>query len=117
MRRKSPVRWRAMALQEDEVKRLNELEALWNQRFIEQPKLPSSALLTGAVSMALAFGGVLFLLSAWMRSYAWIWFVLSGATGILNRLLAKNWYQNEVIPWDRDRRATHAELQALRAKQ
>jgi len=105
-----------MPLDANETQRLKELETLWNQRFIQQPKLPTSALLTGAISMALAFGGVLFALSAWMRGYAWIWFVLSAILGIINRLLAKDWYQNTVVPWDRDRRQTHAELQALRDK-
>lgn len=96
---------------------MQELEAHWKAHFAEQPKLPTSALLTGAISMALAFGGVLFVLSAWMRSYAWIWFVLSAAAGLANRLLAKNWFNNVVLPWDAERRKTLAELQELREKQ
>jgi hypothetical protein len=92
------------------------LERRWAERFEEQPKLPTSALLTGAVSMALAFGAVLFLLSKWMRGYAWIWIVLSIAAGIINRMLAARWYKEVVIPWDLDRRSTAQQIQELRAR-
>jgi len=93
--------------------RLADLQRIWNERFIQQPKLPTSALLTGAVSMALAFGFVLFMLSALMRRHAWIWLVLSLLFGGINRLLARQWYRKVVVPWDQDRRATAAEMEQL----
>lgn len=92
------------------------LEKLWQEKFVQQPRLPSEALLTGAVSMAMAFGGVLFLLSSAMRRYAWIWFALSITLGLVNRLLAQRWYWNVVVPWDRERRALAQELKTLREK-
>jgi hypothetical protein len=96
------------------VARLAQLENLWQQKFIQQPKLPTSALLTVAVSMALAFGGVLFALSASMRGYAWIWFILSALCGLLGRIFSKRWYNNVVIPWDAERRSTAQEIKSLR---
>jgi len=100
----------------DDASRLAALERRWKLEFEQQPKLPSGALLTGAVSMAAAFGFVLFLLSHWMRSYAWIWILLSLGFGAANRMLAARWYRDEVIPWDLDRRTTHQEIQELKAK-
>ena len=99
-----------------DAERLAALERRWKLEFEQQPKLPTQALLTGAVSMAMAFGAVLFLLSKWMRGYAWIWIVLSLAMGAINRVLAARWYRNEVIPWDLDRRKTHQEIMELRAR-
>ena len=96
--------------------RLTELERLWNEKFIQQPKLPTSALLTGSLSMAMACGFVLFVLSAWMRRYAWIWLVLSVAVGLLNRFLAHRWYTKVVLPWDTERRATSQEIKLLQQK-
>ncbi len=96
--------------------RLAALEHRWKLEFEQQPKLPTAALLTGAVSMAAAFGFVLFLLSHWMRGYAWIWILLSLGFGATNRMLAARWYRDEVIPWDLDRRTTHQEIQELKAK-
>jgi hypothetical protein len=100
----------------DDAARLAQLEQLWNEKFIQQPKLPSSALLTVAVSMAMAFGGVLFLLSAAMRQHAWIWFVLSAFLGVLGRIFSQRWYKNVVIPWDTERRATAKEIKELKEK-
>ncbi len=94
--------------------RLAELERIWRERFMQQPKLPTSALLTGAVAMALGFGAVLFLLSVTMRQHAWIWIGLSAALGILNRFLANRWYKKEVIPWGDERKALKAEIDVLR---
>lgn len=106
-----------MSLDAAEQKRLEELERQWTEKFVVgQPKLPTAALLTAAVSMALAFGGVLFALSLAMRPYAWVWFALSGLLGLTNRILAKRWYTRVVLPWDKERRAAIAELQALRKK-
>ena len=102
-----------MALNENDARRLEDLQQSWNERFIQQPKLPTSALLTGALSMALAFGCGLFLLSVRVRGYAWIWLVLSVLMGFLNRILARHWYRHVVIPWDSDRRSTAAEIKAL----
>lgn len=99
-----------------DAEQLAALERRWAEKFEEQPKLPTSALLTGAVSMALAFGAVLFLLSKWMRGYAWIWIVLSIAVGVINRLLAARWYKEVVIPWDLERRSTAQQIQELRAR-
>lgn len=93
-----------------------ELENLWNEKFIKQPKLPTSALLTGALSMALAFGCVLFILAVRVRQYAWVWLVLSVATGMLNRFLAGHWYRCVVVPWDIERKATAAEMKVLSGK-
>ena|GEM_PF-1785316 len=94
--------------------RLAELEKLWNEKFVQQPKLPTSALLTGALSMALAFGAVLFFLFKWVRGYAWIWVVLSVVAGLFNRKFAHDWYTHVVVPWDADRRATAAEIASLK---
>jgi hypothetical protein len=114
---REPVFSVRMSLDIESQKRLAELEGEWNAKFIVgQPKLPSEALLTGAVSMALAFGGVLFALSLSMRPYAWIWFALSGLCGLINRFLARRWYTRVVLPWDKARRTTIAEIQALRQK-
>ncbi len=106
-----------MSLDAESAKRLDELERQWKDKFIVgQPKLPTSALLTAAVSMALAFGGVLFALSLSMRPYAWIWFALSAFLGLINRFLARRWYTHVVLPWDKERRAAAEELKALREK-
>ena len=94
--------------------RLAELERIWRERFMKQPKLPTSALLTGAVAMALGFGAVLFLLSATMRQHAWIWICLSAACGVTNRILANRWYRKVVVPWSDERIAMKAEIDALR---
>ncbi len=98
-----------------DAQRLAELEQLWNQKFIEQPKLPTSALLTGAVSMAAGFGAVLFFLSP-LRAHTWFWVCLSLGFGAVNRVLAARWYRRVVIPWDAERRATAQELAVLREK-
>lgn len=87
---------------------------MWNEKFIQQPKLPTAALLTGALAMAMGFGLVLFMLSAWMRPHAWIWLVLGALAGVVNRLLARRWYKTVVVPWDQERRATRAEIESLR---
>jgi len=106
-----------MSLDAESQKRLDELERDWKPKFVvAQPKLPSEALLTGAVSMAMAFGGVLFALSLSMRPYAWVWFAMSGLMGLVNRFLARRWYKHVVLPWDKERRAVLAEIQTLRKK-
>ena len=97
-------------------RRLAELERLWAAEFARQPKLPTDALLTGAIAMALGFGAVLFYLSHWMRPYWWIWAVLAAGMGFLNRFLAARWYRDVVIPWDLKRRATAHEIQQIRAR-
>ena len=105
-----------MSLSDPERQRLAELERLWNEKFIQQPKLPTSALLTGAVSMAMACGAGLFLFSNWLRKYAWIWIVLSVLFGLTNRYFAWHWYNHVVIPWDTERKATYAEMTELRRR-
>jgi hypothetical protein len=103
-------------MNENESKRtLDEMERIWRARFVEQPKLPSSALLMGAVAMALGFGAVLFLLTAKLRPYAWIWIALSVAAGLLNRYYARRWYERDVLPWSEERKALKAEIEAARA--
>lgn len=94
--------------------RIEEIEKIWQERFVYQPKLPSSALLTGAVAMALGFGAVLFLLSAPVRRYAWIFVALSIAFGLTNRFFAHRWYTRTVVPWSAERRALKSELDLLR---
>lgn len=101
--------------------RLVELEALWRERFVEQPKLPSSALLTAACAMALGFGAVFFLIGAVLTRFAAVWltltaifFPLSMTCGVLNRILAHRWYKRTVIPWAEERQALKAEIDALR---
>ena len=96
--------------------RLAELERRWNTEFAQQPKLPTDALLTGALAMAFGFGAVLFLASRWVRPYWWIWAALALGTGLLNRFLAARWYRNVVIPWDLDRCAVAKEMQELKQK-
>jgi len=104
-------------MSQNESKRsLDELERIWRERFTAQPKLPSSALLIGAVAMALGFGAVLFLLTARLRPYAWLWIVLSVAAGLLNRYYARRWYEREVVPWSEERQALRAEIERAREK-
>lgn len=94
--------------------RIDEIEKIWRERFVYQPKLPSSALLTAAVAMALGFGAVLFFLSAPMRPYAWIFVALSITFGLTNRYFAHRWYTRTVLPWSAERQALKSELDALR---
>ena len=94
--------------------KLAELDVIWRERFMREPKLPSSALFTGAFAMAFGFGAVLFLLSAKMRPYAWIWIVLSAACGAANRFFASRWYRRDVVPWGDARKALKKEIDALR---
>jgi hypothetical protein len=96
--------------------RLSALEQHWRERFVAQPKLPTSALLTGAAAMAMGFGAVLFFLSEKMRPYAWIWVALSVSLGLINRLLANRWYKKTVLPWSEERRALKEEIDALRER-
>ncbi len=106
-----------MSLNPESAKRLEELERQWKDKFIVgQPKLPTTVLLMVAVSMALAFGGVLFALSLSMRPYAWAWFALSALLGLISRILSKRWFTRVVIPWDKERRAAATELKTLRER-
>lgn len=98
----------------DRQAQIDALEKIWLERFVYQPKLPSSALLTGAVAMALGFGAVLFLLAAPVRRYAWIFIALSIAFSIVNRVFAKRWYNRVVLPWSAERAAFKARIDALR---
>lgn len=98
----------------DNAERLRELEKQWNAEFIQQPKLPTWALLSGALSMALGFGGVLFSLFVQYRRFAWIWFVLSAIVGFMGWRIAAGWYRDVVIPWDERRRKTAEEIKALK---
>jgi hypothetical protein len=100
----------------NDAERLKELEKQWQAEFIQQPKLPTFALLSGAVSMALGFGGVLFVLFVQYRHLAWIFFVSSLIVGILGWRIASNWYRNEVIPWDARRRETAVQIQQLKER-
>lgn len=102
--------------------RLRELEADWQARFRLQPKLPTSALLTGAMAMACGFGAVMFLMFAtavsfqrWVPQLA-IFTVLALALGGLNRYFAWRWFQ-QVKLWSAEREIVSKELEALRAAQ
>ena len=97
-----------------DTERLKELEKQWQAEFIQAPKLPTWALLSGAVSMALGFGGVLFLLFVQYRHLAWIFFVSSLIVGIIGWRIASDWYRNTVIPWDVRRRQMAEEIQTLK---
>jgi hypothetical protein len=99
---------------DDSRQRLEQLERLWNEKFVQQPKLPTEALLTGALAMALGFGAGLFLLSYKVRHYAWIWISLSIFFGLLNRFFAARWYRKVVVPWDIERRETAARIAQLK---
>jgi hypothetical protein len=95
---------------------LEELERVWRERFSAQPKLPSSALLLGALAMALGFAAAFFFV-------AWAWWILgcvfltlSILAGLLNRLHAKRWYESEVLPWAAERAALKAEIERLRSR-
>lgn len=96
------------------TERLRELEAQWNAEFIQQPKLPTWALLSGALSMALGFGGVLFLLFVQYRHLAWIFFLGSLIIGAIGWRIASRWYRDTVIPWAARRRAAAEEIKALK---
>ena len=102
------------------TKPLADLEAEWDRRFAAQPKLPSSALLTGAVSMACGFGAVMFFGFAWATGFRmwlpqmWIFAGLSLALGLLNRYFARRWF-GEVERWSAERVALARELEAARA--
>jgi len=98
----------------DDAERLRELERQWNAEFVQQPKLPTWALLSGALSMAMGFGGVLFALFVQYRHLAWIWFLMSLITGIIGWRIAARWYRNTVIPWDARRRKAAEEIEALK---
>jgi hypothetical protein len=98
----------------DPSKQQARLERLWLDKFSRQPALPTAALLSGALAMALGFCAALFLLSAALRPRAWIWIVLATLCGLLNRWLARRWYRRVVVPWDHERRAVAEELNRLR---
>ena len=94
-----------------------ELEARWHREFEQQPKLPTSALLTGALAMALGFGAVMFFMFALANSFRlWTvplaWFT-GGAVGmgLLNRYLAHRWFTRVVIPWSQARAALKTQLE------
>lgn len=96
-----------------------ELEARWRREFAQQPKLPTSALLTGAVAMALGFGAVMFFMFAMANGFrTWLghlaWFTgLALAVGLLNRYLANRWFTRVVIPWSQARGELKTRLEAL----
>jgi len=102
------------------ARRLNELEMQWTRRFTLSPKLPTAALLSGAVSMALAFGAMLFFAFSWaVRFRAWtfpagLFLGLSLAAGLFNRWMARRWYRT-VEHWDAERRQAEKEIERLRA--
>jgi hypothetical protein len=100
---------------------LDRLEREWAERFALEPKLPSAALLSGAVAMALGFGFVMFLAFAWLhrfpRSYLWGTLIFGTgalAAGLLNRYLAGRWFR-QVREWHAQREALRARIEALRA--
>ena len=99
---------------------LAELEADWRRRFVLQPKLPSSALLAGAVAMALGFGAVMFLAFAAATGFHQGYLVpgvlfASGslALGLLNRRIARRWF-GEVKVWSAEREALQREIESAR---
>ena len=108
------------AHQEDSSKRLQELEATWSRKFMEQPKLPSAALLTGAIAMALGFGAIVFFSFAWATNFRRTYTVgliifttLSLCLGIGNRILARRWFE-EVKTWSAERKEAASEIERLK---
>lgn len=104
----------------DRARRLAELEATWEARYRLEPKLPTSALLTGAVAMATGFGTVMFVAFAWATGWprmfvihAVVFGVLSLVLGLLNRYFARRWFRS-VETWSAERRSLAAELESLR---
>ena len=102
--------------------RLADLEREWDARFAQQPKLPSSALLSGAVAMACGFGAVMFFAFAWLRGFQlsyciWcgIFATLSVALGLFNRMMARRWLRS-VEAWSAERKELNAEIAELRSK-
>jgi len=105
----------------DRAERIAHLEAQWNARFIEQPKLPTSALLTGATAMACGFGAVMFLAFGVVQHFQQpylnlliVFGALSLTLGFVNRFLANRWYTSVVVPWSDDRKKAADELEALK---
>lgn len=105
---------------DDRARRLAELEAAWEARYRLEPKLPTSALLTGAVAMATGFGTVMFVGFAWATGWpkmfvihAVVFGVLSLVLGLLNRYFARRWFRS-VETWSAERRSLAAELESLR---
>ena len=99
------------------------LEEQWRARFEKQPKLPTSALLTGAVSMALGFGAMMFLFF-WYASKTGAWsyhaLVFGGlavALSLVNRYLAQRWYRHVVVPWSKEREELKARLARMREEE
>jgi len=107
--------------------RLAELENIWRQRFMRQPKLPTSALLTGALAMACGFGAVFFLIGLFiaknaMSRFTEKWLILASVFGalailfgVVNRWLAGRWYKEIVVKWDEERKSLKAEIDSLRS--
>jgi len=100
--------------------RLRQLDADWKARFRLQPKLPTSALLSGAMAMACGFGAVMFLMFAFAVSFQrWvpqfvIFTALALALGALNRYAAWHWFE-QVKLWSAAREEMLSEIEALRA--
>lgn len=101
------------------AQRLAAGQAEFERKFRLEPKLPSSALLTGAVAMATAFGAIMFLMFAWSRKFEdWMggFYVFTALTlcfGAANRYLAWRWFKQIEI-WSAERQALLAEIEALR---
>ena len=100
--------------------RLKALEAEWEARFRLEPKLPTAALLTGAMAMACGFGAAMFLLFAiamhfqhWTLQVA-IFTALALALGGVNRYFARQWFK-KVEAWSAEREQVRREMEALRA--
>ncbi|MBI3830439.1 MAG: hypothetical protein HY291_13045 [Planctomycetes bacterium] len=106
-------------MEEPAAARLKRLEANFDTRYKYEPKLPSSALLTGAVAMACGFGAVMFFMFAWANHFErWvqplaIFATLALALGFTNRILAKRWFAMVQV-WSAEREALLAEIEALR---
>ena len=100
--------------------RLKRLEAEWEARFRLEPKLPTSALLTGAMAMACGFGAAMFLMFAiamhfqrWTPQVA-VFTALALALGGVNRYIARQWFK-KVEAWSAEREQVLREMAALRA--
>jgi len=103
--------------------RLFELKKTWAEKYRDQPNLPTSALLTGAVAMACGFGAVMFFAFAWTTNfksnYVWgtaIFATLSLSMGLLNRFFARRWYEMIKV-WHAERVAVQKEMEALKKEQ
>ncbi|MCW8132221.1 MAG: hypothetical protein KIS92_17875 [Planctomycetota bacterium] len=99
--------------------RLKRLEADFEARYRYQPKLPSSALFSGALAMACGFGAVMFFMFAYANGFQrWVpqmlvFGALSLLFGLANRLFARRWFA-KVRVWSSERAQLLDEIEHLK---